>query len=67
MARGVDLIGDPSLGGSPKKKAMVCWKCGKNGHMKKDCRVSRKAIDPPLVSVAREEDEDDLLDDEIAL
>jgi Zinc knuckle len=56
-----------SRGKSQDKKTIVCWKCGKSGHIKKDCRVSSKAIDPPSVSVAREEDEDDLLDDDIAL
>ncbi len=56
-----------SRGKSQDKKTMVCWKCGKSGHMKKDYRGSGKAVDPPLVSVAREEDEDNLLDDDIAL
>ncbi|KAD3338362.1 hypothetical protein E3N88_33883 [Mikania micrantha] len=28
---------------SNKKQKMVCWKCGKPGHIKRDCRVKVKA------------------------
>ena len=45
---------------------MLCWKCGKSGHMKKDCKG--KAADSSSASVAKaEEEEDDLLDDEYVL
>ena len=57
-----------SRGKSQEKKTMVCWKCGKAGHMKKDCRS--KAKESSSANVAKEvthEDEEDLLDDDYAL
>ena len=47
---------------------MTCWKCGKSGHMRKDCR--NKQIDPSLASMAIAKKEDGgeyLLDDDYAL
>ncbi|KAG6548088.1 hypothetical protein Mapa_010368 [Marchantia paleacea] len=52
-----------SRGKSQDKKTVVCWKCGKSGHFKKDCSVKTKTIDPPLANVAQDFDEDNLLKD----
>lgn len=48
---------------SQERKTVTCWRCGKSGHIKKDCRVNVKASNPDEVNVA-EDDEEDLLDDE---
>jgi hypothetical protein len=58
-----------SRGKSPKgKKTMTCWKCGKAGHIQKDCRG--KQADSSSASVAtavNEDDEETLLDEEHVL
>ncbi|KAL2641848.1 hypothetical protein R1flu_009435 [Riccia fluitans] len=48
------------------KKEIECWKCGKIGHMKKDCRVKAKANDASTsqANVAANRTEADLLSDE---
>ncbi|OAE31918.1 hypothetical protein AXG93_4485s1050 [Marchantia polymorpha subsp. ruderalis] len=38
---------------SPNKrnlKNLVCWRCGKNGHIKKDCRMQIKDANLPQVA-----------------
>src|SRR5450759_1681266 len=57
-----------SKGKSLDKKTMVYWKCGKAGHMKKNCQS--KAKDSSSANGAKEvtsEDGEDLLDDDYAL
>jgi len=54
-------------GKSQDRKPVVCWKCGKTGHIKKNCQGSGKAIDPSGAHVAKHGEEDDLLVDDIAL
>ncbi|KAG6550846.1 hypothetical protein Mapa_007459 [Marchantia paleacea] len=67
MGRNLDLEVDSCLEIKPKtKKTVVCWKCGKTGNFKKDCRVKTKAIDLPLANVVQDFDEEyDLLEDEL--
>ena len=48
---------------SLERKPVTCWKCGKSGHMKRDCRV--KQTHPSSTNAAIDDDMIDLLDDEI--
>lgn len=44
---------------------MVCWKCGKSGHVKRDCKG--KATESSSTNVAKANGEVDLLNDEYVL
>ena len=48
---------------SLERKPITCWKCGKTGHMKRDCRV--KQTNQSSANAATDVDMIDLLDDEI--
>ncbi len=54
-----------SLGKSEINKN-ACWKCGKVGHMKKDCKSKSKATNSANVAISAE-GEEDLLDDDYVL
>ncbi|OAE25186.1 hypothetical protein AXG93_4207s1030 [Marchantia polymorpha subsp. ruderalis] len=49
------------------RKTMVCWRCGKSDHVKKNCRVKTKGVDPSSANVTQDFDanEDDLLEDSL--
>ena len=54
-----------SRGKSQERKPVVCWKCGKAGHVKRDCKG--KAAESSSANVARADGEADLLNDEYVL
>ena len=54
-----------SRGKSPDRKQVTCWKCGKAGHIKRDCKG--KVAESSSANVARSEGEADLLNDEYVL
>ena len=54
-----------SRGKSPDRRQVTCWKCGKAGHIKRDCKG--KVAESSSANVARSEGEADLLNDEYVL
>lgn len=54
-----------SRGKSQERKELVCWKCGKPGHIKRDCKG--KSTSSSSANVVASEDGDDLLDDNYIL
>lgn len=53
-----------SRGKSWEKGEIVCWKCGKSGHMKKDCK-GKSVVSSSALVVG--DDEGDLLNDDYVL
>ena len=57
-----------SRGRTPERKTITCWKCGKEGHMKKDCKGKQVTFASASVATADNEgDDENLLDEDYAL
>jgi hypothetical protein len=52
---------------SQDKKKITWWKCGKVGHIKKNCRSSGRANDTLVANVVHDYHEEDLPGDNIDL
>lgn len=56
-----------SRGKSQERRTITCWSCGKEGHMKQDCKSKSKASDSSSANITSSSQAEDLPFDDLAL